>query len=202
MKYKHLKRGIVVLADGTVFEGGAAGAIGTSTGEICFNTGMTGYQEIFTDPSYFGQIITMASPHIGNYGTSEVDMESSKSKISGMICKKFSEGFSRPAADMSLNDFLVRDNVVAITDIDTRSLVKHIRENGAMNAIISTEEFDLKVLKEQLAKVPSMNGLELASEVSTKESYEEGSSGATYRVALIDLGTKNRKFWLCADLKK
>ena len=190
MKYKLKKRGVVLLADGALFEGLSAGASGTATGEICFNTGMTGYQEIFTDPSYYGQIMTATTAHIGNYGVASNDTESEHIKISGLICKKFSDGYSRPAAEGSLNDYLLRDNIVAITDIDTRALVKHIRDKGAMNAIISSEEFDIDVLKEKLGNVPSMDGLELASKVSTNAAYEVGNTNVDYKVALLDLGTK------------
>jgi carbamoyl-phosphate synthase small subunit len=190
MKYEHKNKGIVLLEDGTIFEGMSAGAVGTATGEVCFNTGMTGYQEIFTDPSYFGQILTTATSHVGNYGIKESEVESDSIKISGLICKKFSKGFSRPSASLSLDEYFKRDNIVAVTDIDTRALVRHIRDKGAMNAIISTEEFDIDKLKSRLTKVPSMNGLELASKVSTKVSYEVGDEKSECRVALLDLGTK------------
>ncbi len=190
MKYKTKEKGIVMLEDGTVFHGKAAGAIGTSTGEICFNTGMTGYQEIFTDPSYYGQIMTTTTPHIGNYGTAETEIESDSIKIAGLVCKKFSQEYSRPFGNKSLQDYLEEQNIVAITDIDTRALVMHIRDKGAMNAIISSEIFDEKELQKRLNDVPSMEGLELVSKVSTKETYEVGDPSAEYRVALIDLGVK------------
>lgn len=190
MKYVAKNKGLVLLEDGTVFYGKAAGAIGTATGEICFNTGMTGYQEIFTDPSYYGQIITTTTTHIGNYGTSASEIESDTIKISGLICKNFSAFYSRPFADGSLDNYLKRDNVVAITDIDTRALVRHIRSKGAMNAIISSQEFDLEKLKSLLTKVPSMEGLELVSKVSSKDTYEVGSADSEFKVALIDLGAK------------
>jgi carbamoyl-phosphate synthase small subunit len=190
MKYTTKNQGIVLLEDGTVFMGKAAGAAGTATGEICFNTGMTGYQEIFTDPSYYGQILTATVSHIGNYGIAQSEIESEGVKIAGLVCKKFSEDFSRPFADKSLQDYFEQNNIVAVTDVDTRALVRHIRNRGAMNAIISSVEFDVEVLKKQLAEVPSMEGLELVSKVSTKESYEVGEAGAEFRVALIDLGTK------------
>ena len=191
MKYTTKNNGIVLLEDGTVFHGKAAGFIGTATGEICFNTGMTGYQEIFTDPSYYGQIITMTTSHIGNYGTAENEVESGSIKIAGMICKKFSDDYSRPAGDKSLHDYFTEQKVVAISDVDTRALVRHIRDKGAMNVIISSEEFDVEVLKKKLSEVPSMEGLELVSKVSTKEAYEMGDPMAEFRVALIDLGVKS-----------
>jgi len=181
---------VLLLEDGTSFHGNAAGAIGTTTGEIAFNTGMTGYQEIFTDPSYYGQIIVMASPHIGNYGVQKEDTESNSVKVSGLVCKKYSPTFSRAGDTDSLQNYLDKDGVVGISDIDTRSLVKHIRNKGAMNAIISSKELNIDALKEQLKNVPSMDGLELASKVSTKEAYEVGDSKADHKVALLDIGVK------------
>lgn len=183
-------KAVLMLEDGTVFQGTAVGAIGTTTGEIAFNTGMTGYQEIFTDPSYFGQILVMASSHIGNYGTHVDEIESESVKIAGMVCKKFSNTFSRLSGDTSLQTYFERDNLVGIADVDTRALVRHIRDKGAMNAIISSETDNLDTLKEQLAKVPSMQGLELSSRVSTKESYLSGEDQVGPRVALLDLGVK------------
>jgi len=183
-------KAILLLEDGTVFTGIAAGLTGTTTGEICFNTGMTGYQEIFTDPSYFGQIMVTTTSHIGNYGVSKDEVESDQVNISGLVCKKFSDMFSRAAADTSLQDYFEEHNIVAISDIDTRSLVRHIRDSGAMNAIISSEEFDLDKLKSQLANVPSMAGLELSSKVCTKEPYFVGNENAKHKVAVLDLGVK------------
>ena len=140
------RKAIVLLEDGTVFEGKSAGIIGTATGEICFNTGMTGYQEIFTDPSYYGQILVAATAHIGNYGVAPEDIESDSVKIAGFICKKFSETYSRPAANESLQDYFERDNIVAVCDIDTRALVRIIRDKGAMNVIISSEDKSIEEL--------------------------------------------------------
>lgn len=185
------KTAILVLSDGTIFKGIAIGKIGTTTGEIAFNTSMTGYQEVFTDPSYTGQILTMATTHIGNYGVHSTEIESSSMKIAGLITKKFSSNFSRDSANGSLQSFMERDNVVGISDIDTRALVRIIRDRGAQNSIISSEILDVDKLKELLKKVPSMDGLELASKVSTKEAYISGDDSATYKVALLDLGVKN-----------
>jgi len=182
---------ILVLADGTTFKGTAIGKIGTTTGEIAFNTSMTGYQEVFTDPSYTGQILTMASSHIGNYGVHPTEIESDSMKISGLITKKFSNGFSRDSANDSLQNFMERDGVVGISDIDTRALVRIIRDRGAQNCIISSEILDEDELKELVKKVPSMDGLELSSKVSTKESYISGADDANFKVALLDLGVKN-----------
>tara|TARA_B100000809_G_C15131938_1_gene528841 strand:+ start:653 stop:1771 length:1119 start_codon:yes stop_codon:yes gene_type:complete len=183
-------KAILLLEDGTVLRGNAAGLIGTTTGEICFNTGMTGYQEIFTDPSYFGQIMTTTSAHIGNYGTSKNEVESGNVNISGLVCKKFSDVFSRDSADTSLQEYFENHKIVAISDVDTRMLVRHIRDKGAMNAIISSDIFDVDTLKERLAKVPSMDGLELSSKVCTTEPYFIGDETAEYKVAVLDLGVK------------
>lgn len=192
-------KAVLLLVDGTRFEGRAIGATGTTTGEICFNTGMTGYQEIFTDPSYYGQIMVTATSHIGNYGVNETEVESEGIKISGLVCKKFSETYSRTRSNGSLQEFLERDGIVGISDIDTRALVRHIRNSGAMNAIISSEGLSDEELKERLDKIPSMDGLELASKVSTEESYSFGSSGAKFKVALLDIGVKKSIISCLAD---
>jgi carbamoyl-phosphate synthase small subunit len=190
MRYSESKSAILLLEDGTVFKGKSAGVEGTATGELCFNTGMTGYQEIFTDPSYFGQIVVTTHVHIGNYGVLNTDSESNGVKISGLVCRDFSSVFSRNKADSSLAEYFNKNNVPAICEIDTRKLVKHIRNRGAMNAVISTETEDIEVLKNILRKTPSMHGLELSSLVSTQIAHEEGDPNATYRVALLDLGLK------------
>lgn len=181
---------ILVLEDGTVYHGKAAGKIGTTTGEICFNTGTTGYQEIFTDPSYFGQIMVTTNAHIGNYGIDEDDTESNQIQIAGLVCKNYNINYSRKMADESIQSYFEEGNLVGISDVDTRSLVRHIRDKGAMNAIISSETLDVEELKSQLAKVPSMDGLELSSKVTTAEPYFFGNENATLRVAVLDLGIK------------
>jgi len=191
MKYQIRKRAIILLEDGTIFHGKSIGnKDGSAVGEVCFNTGMTGYQEIFTDPSYFGQLMVTTNAHIGNYGVNEDENESSTPKIAGLICKNFSYNFSRPAADGSLEDFLNKSDLFAISHVDTRALVTYIRENGAMNAIISTDVDNIEGLKKQLAEVPDMNGLELASKVSTKEAYYFGEENARFKVAALDVGIK------------
>lgn len=190
LKYHAKPKAILLLADGKIFEGKAAGKIGTTTGEICFNTGMTGYQEIYTDPSYFGQIVVMANSHIGNYGVQKDEIESDSIKIAGMVCKKFNNGFSRKRATDSLENYFLNDNIVAISDVDTRALVRYIRDKGAMNCIISSDNLDIESLKQQLAKVPSMQGLELSSKVSTKSAYEIKAENPKKRVALLDFGVK------------
>lgn len=181
---------ILLLEDGTIFHGKSAGKIGTTTGEICFNTGMTGYQEIFTDPSYYGQLLVATNAHVGNYGIKRTESESYSIKIAGLICKKFTPAYNRPKADMSIQEYFEEEELVGITDVDTRAIVKHIRSKGAMNAIISSETTDLDALKKQLAEVPPMEGLELASVVSTKEVYTFGNPHAKYKVAVYDYGIK------------
>ena len=191
MKYQIRKKAILLLEDGTVFWGKVIGdQEGSSFGEVCFNTGMTGYQEIFTDPSYYGQLMVTTNAHIGNYGTYSEEVESEDIKIAGLICKNFSYNYSRDKADLSLEEFLKKNNLLAISDVDTRALVAYIRDNGAMNAVISTKIDDLDALKKELADKPSMKGLELASKVSTKEPYFIGNENATYKIAALDIGIK------------
>lgn len=180
----------LLLEDGTRFDGEAIGKIGVSGGEICFNTGMTGYQEIYTDPSYYGQIIINTTAHIGNYGVIDSEQESAHPQIRAIVVNSFAEVFSREQADSGLQKYLEKHEVVGITNIDTRQLVRHIRSKGAMNAIVSSEDQSTDVLKEQLAEVPSMEGLELSSVVCTKEPFFLGDESATRRVAVLDLGIK------------
>jgi carbamoyl-phosphate synthase small subunit len=191
VKYQPKRKALILLEDGTIFYGKAVGdAEGTAYGEVCFNTGMTGYQEIFTDPSYFGQLMVTTNAHIGNYGTHPDETESDSVKISGLICKNFSYDYSRPDADKSLKKFLDNSNLFAISDVDTRALVAYIRDNGAMNAIISTDVAHIDKLKATLKEVPGMDGLELASRVSTSEPYFYGDETARYKIAALDIGIK------------
>ena len=191
MKYQSKRKALLLLADGTIFHGKSVGdKEGTAFGEVCFNTGMTGYQEIFTDPSYFGQLMGTTNAHIGNYGINVDESESESIKISGLICRNFSYEYSRPIADKSLESFLDDDKLFAISDVDTRALVSYIRDNGAMNAVISSDVDNIEILKKQLAEVPSMEGLELASKVSTTEPYYYGDENATFRIAALDIGIK------------
>lgn len=191
MKYQTRKKAMILLADGTVFYGkSVAGKEGSSFGEVCFNTGTTGYQEIFTDPSYFGQILVTTNAHIGNYGVKNDEEESDSVKIAGLVCKNFSYVPSRVGKTDSLENYLEQNNVMAISDVDTRALVRYIRDNGVMNAVITTEVDQLESLKEQLNAFPVMKGRELASEVSTKEPYFFGEPNATYKIAALDFGIK------------
>ena len=190
MKYQQKKDAVLLLADGTAFYGKSVGYEGTAFGEVCFNTGMTGYQEIFTDPSYFGQIMVTTNAHIGNYGITSSEDESDGLKIAGLVCRNFSYTASRAGMESTLKDFFDTNHLVAITDVDTRALVSYIRDNGTMNAVISTETTDLEVLKARLNDVPNMKGLELASRVSVTEPYFFGNPNAKYKVAALDFGIK------------
>lgn len=183
-------KAILILEDGTVINGKAFGKKGIATGELCFNTGMTGYQEVFTDPSYYGQVVIMNSVHTGNYGVKKEDVESDSVKVKGVIGRNLEEKYSRFMADNSLQKYFEDQNVVAIDAVDTRALVEHVRTKGAMNCIISSTEMDIEILKKQLKEVPSMDGLELASVVSTKDSYTMGDENSNLRVAVLDFGIK------------
>lgn len=185
-----MKKAILLLEDGTVFTGRAAGKTGTTTGEICFNTGMTGYQEIFTDPSYLGQILVATNVHIGNYGIKNEEVESESIKIAGFVCRNFNVPYSRALADKTIQEYFEQENLVAIEDVDTRALVQHIRIRGAMNGIISSEIDDLDELKKQLRETPDMAGLELSSQVTTRIPYYIGNPDAPRRIAVMDFGVK------------
>lgn len=181
---------VLLLDDGTFFKGRSIGVKGITTGEICFNTGMTGYQEIFTDPSYSGQLMVTTNAHIGNYGISNNDTESNKIQIAGLICKNFTIPYSRNLANDSIQGYFENENLVGISDVDTRAIVKHIRSKGAMNGIISSTILDIDELMLILSAVPSMDGLELASTVSTEIPYTVGSSASLLKVAVLDFGIK------------
>lgn len=180
----------LMLQDGVIFKGKAFGAKGTAGGEICFNTGMTGYQEVFTDPSYTGQVVIMNNAYTGNYGVKKDDVESDSVKISALICKNISYRYSRMVADDSLEHYLINNNIVAIYDVDTRALVQHIRSKGAMNCVISTEYTEAAQLKEALNGIPDMAGLELSSHISTKTAYTAGDPNAALKIAALDFGIK------------
>ena len=190
MKSTDSNKAVLLLADGTVFYGKPAGSRGITTGEICFNTGMTGYQEVFTDPSYFGQILVTTNAHIGNYGIKEVERESDSIKISGLVCRNFAADYSRQSADEGIQSYFEKEGLVGIKDVDTRAVVRHIRSAGAMNALISSTELNLDVLKMKLSEVPNMEGLELASIVSTDKIYDLQEEEPSQKVAVLDLGTK------------
>ncbi|MEX2335766.1 MAG: glutamine-hydrolyzing carbamoyl-phosphate synthase small subunit [Fulvivirga sp.] len=189
MKLQNKEKAYLLLEDGLILEGTAIGKKGTRGGEICFNTGMTGYQEIYTDPSYYGQIVINTNSHIGNYGAVNDEQESDSPKINGLVVNDYAYVYSRKLATESLQEYLERNDVVGIADVDTRMLVRYIRDKGAMNAIISSE-LEGEALKNKLTEVPSMVGLELSSVVSTKTPYFEGDETAPIKVAVLDLGIK------------
>lgn len=182
---------LLALQDGTVVQGKSIGHIGTTGGELCFNTSMIGYQEIFTDPSYYGQLMMMTYPHIGNYGVTARDDESRKPMVAGVIVRSFSHEFSNLTADGNLNDYLKNHKIVGISGIDTRKLVRHIREKGVMNAVISSDITDADELVKRAREWPSMAGLELASTVTRKEAQTIPAEPSLYRVAVLDYGVKH-----------
>ena len=179
----------IALEDGTVVTGTAVGYRGETGGELCFNTSMTGYQEIFTDPSYHGQIMMMTYPHIGNYGTSDQDLEAAKPMVSGVVVRAFSHRFSNQHTEQSLDMFMKAHKLVGISGVDTRALVLHIREKGVMNAVISSIDLDDASLVKKAKGWASMDGLELASRVTTAKAYDF-ATGSGPRVAVYDFGVK------------
>ncbi len=182
-------RARLALADGFVIDGYSFGARGETGGELCFNTSMTGYQEIQTDPSYHGQIMVMTYPHIGNYGAHEDDTEAPAPHVAGFVVKSYTGDYSNLLAEGSLEAYMQQHGLVGITGVDTRRLVRHVREKGVMNAVISTEEMDADALVEKARQWPSMAGLELASRVTIAEPYDF-QSGDGCRVAVYDFGVK------------
>ena len=172
IKNRKEKQAVLLLDDGRLFRGTVLGAIGESIGEVCFNTGMTGYQEILTDPSYAKQMVTMTAPHIGNYGINSEDVESEKIQVSGFVIKDESLIPSNWRSEISLAEYLKKHDVVGIKNIDTRALTKHIRDNGAMNVIISSKTVNIDELANKLNDAPLMEVLDLAKIVSTKKIYQ------------------------------
>ncbi len=195
---------ILLLEDGTYFEGKSFGSIGTITGEVVFNTGMTGYQEVITDPSYYGQLITFTYPEIGNTGVNSEDNESTHPSVKGVIARQISKTSSNWRHEISFEKWLEEENVVGIHEIDTRSLVRHLRECGSLNGIISSDlSYSLVELFSLLKKSPSMNGLNLVERVSTKSTFKVNTSCPVlfdkriqnikknpYKIAAIDFGIK------------
>ena len=189
---------ILLLADGRIFEGRSFGYQGETVGEVCFNTGMTGYQEILTDPSYCKQIVTMTSPHIGNYGINEEDIESENIQVAGFVIKEETITPSNWRSTQSLGEYLKKNKIVGIKEIDTRSLTRHIRDKGAMNGIISSNDLNIQTLEKKLKKSPDMNGLDLAKDVTTQKKYKWPGKGR-YKVAVIDFGIKKNILRLLSD---
>ncbi|MBN1123878.1 MAG: glutamine-hydrolyzing carbamoyl-phosphate synthase small subunit [Sedimentisphaerales bacterium] len=196
-------KAVLLLEDGTVFEGAGFGAQGRRVGEVVFNTSMTGYQEVLTDPSYYEQIITMTYPLIGNYGTSPVDWESRKVFVSGFVVKENCPYPSNWRQDKSLDDYLKENRIVGLQGIDTRKLVRHIREKGAMRGIISSDELDREVLAAELEKYPGLVGRDIVRDVTSEKPYSwdkgytdvltgvEDKPAATYKVVAFDFGIKH-----------
>lgn len=164
-------RAILALADGTVFQGRAFGAQGTAVGEVVFNTSMTGYQEILTDPSYEGQLVAMTYPEIGNVGVNRDDVESRRPYVRGFIVREYRDVPSSWRSEHSLGEYLTHSGIPGIAGIDTRSLVRHLRDHGAQNAVLSTSDLDAERLVRQAKDAPHMEGQDLANQVSTKEQY-------------------------------
>jgi len=190
--------------NGTLLKGKSFGAQGTSLGELCFNTGMTGYQEVFSDPSYYGQTIIMTSPHIGNYGNHEKEFQSKGFQAAGLVCGFIADVASRKGSDVQhLDDRLKESGIVGIQGLDTRQLVQEVRDKGAVNVVISTEAIEISALQELLKEAPSMKHAELASKVSTESPYAFGSEAeGSHRIAVLDLGIKKsilvfiNNYWL------
>ena len=182
---------MLLMSNGEVFKGFAFGKIGYTIGEVCFNTGMTGYQEILTDPSYSGQLITMTYPHIGNYGINSKDVESSKIQASGLIIKDGNLLHSNYRSENSLEDYLNNNNIVAIQGIDTRKLVRILTTEGAMNGIISSKQMTIKKMQTLLQKHPSMEGKDLAQVVTCKKPYFINNKKYNNKVVVIDYGIKS-----------
>jgi carbamoyl-phosphate synthase small subunit len=180
----------LALSDGTVVTGAAIGHRGLTGGELCFNTSMTGYQEIMTDPSYVGQLMMMTQPHIGNYGASGEDMEADAPMVAGFIVRDFTRRPSNPQADETLDAFMKRHELVGIAGVDTRALVRHIRSEGVMNAVISSTDQDSETLVQKARDWPSMAGRELASKVSPEAPYTY-CEGEGPRIAVYDFGVKH-----------
>ena len=188
----------LVLENGTVFSGVSFGAEGEAIGEVCFNTGMTGYQEILTDPSYCGQLITMTYPHIGNYGVNPEDVESNKVQAAGFIVREENVVPSNFRSTQSLGDYLKDQKVVGIQEIDTRMLTRIIRDEGAMNGIISSVDLDENSLLKKVKAAPSMTGMDLAKVVTTPNRYdwrmekgERREEVARFKIGAIDFGIKH-----------
>ena len=181
-----------MLEDGTIFNGKSFGSKGEITGEVVFNTSMTGYQEIITDPSYNEQIVTMTYPQIGNYGVNNKDIESEKIQLSGLIVKEYLDYYSNWRAKSSLSDYLKKYGIAAISDIDTRELTRHIRVKGAMNGILSTENFGPDYLKEKLDSYPGLIGRDLVKNVTCSKSYYYNSEikNFSYNIIAVDYGIK------------
>src|SRR6202007_2831724 len=169
----HEMEAILALEDGTLFHGSAAGAEGEARGEVVFNTSMTGYQEVLTDPSYSGQIVTMTCPEIGNYGVSSEDVESRAPQVAGFIIRDESPVASNWRSERTLRDYLVDNRIVAISDIDTRALTRQLRSGGVMRGVIGTgSDLDVRALVGRAKSIPQMEGSDLVRDVTTPEAFD------------------------------
>jgi carbamoyl-phosphate synthase small subunit len=186
---KHLKKAKIALEDGRTFKGYSFGANGTRFGEVVFNTSMAGYQEILTDPSYKGQIVTMTYPLIGNYGVNLEDVESRKPFVEGFIVKECSRIASNWRSTQTLDEYLKENNIVSIEGVDTRALTHHIRLQGAMKAVISTEDLDDKSLIKKAKDSPGLFGRDLVKDVTSESIYRWSKKGK-YKVVVVDCGVK------------
>jgi carbamoyl-phosphate synthase small subunit len=180
---------ILALEDGAIFTGEAFGATGEQWGEVVFNTSMTGYQEVLTDPSYCGQIVVMTYPLIGNYGINKEDFEAKRSFVRGFIVREICDRPSNWRVSCTVSDFLAKENIIGLAGVDTRALTRHLRSHGTMRGIICTGEADIKELVNKAANSPDLSEQEMISVVSTRESYTLPGSGP--RVVLMDLGSKS-----------
>jgi len=186
-----MKEAILYLQDGTSFRGHTLKESGETSGEAVFNTAMTGYQEILTDPSYTGQIVVMTYPLIGNYGVNDMDVESDRIHVKGFVVKEFCRRHSNWRAQQSLIDYLNEHKIIALEGIDTRALTRHLRLSGAMKALISTEDFDPQSLQKKIDQTPSMEGMDFVKDVTTAKKYVWKSKGPRrYKIAAIDCGIK------------
>jgi carbamoyl-phosphate synthase small subunit len=185
-----VSKGKLVLENGAIFEGELFGHKGIASGEVVFNTALCGYQEILTDPSYYGQIIIMTYPLIGNYGTNDTDIESKKVQSSGFIVGSYEDEWSNSEGKSSLDEYLNKNKVTAITGIDTRALTKMVRSEGAMRGMITGEKLSNEKLIEKVKELPQMAGQDLVKFVTSKEGYELKSSNPKYRIAVYDFGIK------------
>jgi carbamoyl-phosphate synthase small subunit len=189
-------RAILALEDGRTFEGESFGAAGTTTGEICFNTSMTGYQEVITDPSYRGQIVTMTYPEIGNYGVNDLDGESAQPHIRGFVIGELCAAPSNWRATMSLADYFSNHGVLGIEDIDTRALTKHLRSRGAMRSCLTTELGSAEAV-EVARQSPSMEGMDYVKEVSTPDSYLWSAESREWTIPNVCSGQQGNYLPLC-----
>lgn len=191
MKFEQQPKAIVLLADGTVFYGNILGnTFGIVEGEICFTTAMTGYEDFFLDPAYYGKIVVSAAPHVGGYGVKKEEIQWEDAVISGLITRNFAEFYSRNAADGSLQDYLEDSNVMILTNVDTRALISHLRENGSMPCIITSEVENIDYLKERLKNKKGAATEKKLSEVSVSERKLMGNPDSKFKISVLDLGIK------------